>query len=57
MPPRNDPYATPRTKAFDLLLCLIIVALIVLMILTSPRMHHSQSQIEAAPGSAELAAK
>ena len=42
MPPRNDPYSTPRAKFCDLLLCLLIVALIVLMILTSPRRHHAR---------------
>ncbi len=57
MPPSKDPYANPRAKLFDFLLCLLIVVLIVLMILTAPKHHHAQRNIEAGERTSELASK
>ena len=46
MPPKIDPYATPRARIFDILLILFAISVIAILIFTSPR-HRSRS--ESAP--------
>lgn len=45
MPPKIDPYATPRARTADLLLVLFALLTILIAVLTAPRSH-------AAPGAA-----
>jgi hypothetical protein len=56
MPPKTDPYATPRAKAVDVLLCLLAVALLLILLLTSPRFHREHSERENGSRAGELAA-
>ena len=42
MPPKADPYATPRARAVDLALILLAILIIALTIFTAPR-HHSSA--------------
>jgi hypothetical protein len=37
MPPKIDPYATPRARLFDLALILFAILVIAIMICTAPR--------------------
>ena len=37
MPPKIDPYATPRARVFDLLLILFAILVITIMICTAPK--------------------
>lgn len=46
MPQNEDPYATPRAKLFDLLLCLLTIAFIALVILTAPRHHRASPRAD-----------
>jgi hypothetical protein len=55
MPPKTDPYATPRAKAVDVLLCLLAVALLLILLLTSPRFHRGHSERENGSRAGELA--
>jgi hypothetical protein len=42
MPPKIDPYATPRARFFDLALILFAILVIAIVIYTSPR-HRSDT--------------
>ena len=55
MPPKIDPYATPRAKAVDVLLCLLAVVLLLILLLTSPRFHRGHSQRENGARTGQLA--
>ena len=37
MTPKTDPYATPRAKTFDLLLCILTVVLMFIAFRSAPR--------------------
>ena len=48
MPPKLDPYATPRARAVDLALILLAILIIALTIFTAPR-HHSSNPANSNP--------
>ena len=43
MPPKLDPYATPRARAVDIALILLAILIIALTIFTAPRHHSSDA--------------
>lgn len=57
MPPKADPYATPRTKLVDLFLCLLTIVMILIIIVTAPEHRAKDSGQEDRPQSGQLAAK
>jgi len=56
MPPKIDPYATPRAKTFDLLLCILAIALMLIAFRSAPR-NHSPDMPNRSPAAAAVATK
>ena len=54
MPPKIDPYATPRARFFDLALILFAILVIAILILTAPK-HQSATGATTPPASAPAA--
>ena len=57
MTPKTDPYATPRAKTFDLLLCLLAIVLMLIAFRSAPRNHPSADMPRRAPAAATLTTK
>lgn len=56
MPPKIDPYATPRARTFDVFLCLLTIIVILIALATAPHAR-SNVNITAAPNAPESAAR
>jgi hypothetical protein len=56
MPPKIDPYATPRAKTFDLFLCVLAIVLMLIAFRSAPRNHPADMPTRS-PAAATLATK
>lgn len=54
MPPKIDPYATPRARTFDIFLCLLTIVVILIALATAPHAR-SNGNAPAAPKAPALA--